>query len=307
MKLKSVSVELGQDRHTSEQLSHSIGSDVTKRIEEKSGIKSRRVVSEDQDCVSLAKSLLQRPEILSDTIRADLIIIVSESKNAPIPPISSLILDELKILHSTVVLDLDSGCAGYVQALQIVDAFFRVPGFKQAVIVTTDAYSRFVDHKDRSVAPIFGDGASISVFENDGEASLFTFDNGTDASRYQFLQTNNAQDRSLKMNGAEILMFVKAEVMQSIRTCVEKVRLQEQEIDYFFFHQASELVIKELRSAFSLSADEAPFKVGDTGNLVSTSIPFVMSEYVGQLAGKRILCSGFGVGLTWATAILDLT
>ena len=44
----------------------------------------------------------------------------------------------------------------------------------------------------------------------------------------------------------------------------------------------------------------------DTGNLVSSSIPFLIARLAGQgdLAGKTTLLSGFGVGLSWASTVV---
>jgi 3-oxoacyl-[acyl-carrier-protein] synthase III len=305
MKLQLVQYALGQDVQNTLDLSPAIDLSTLIKIQRKSGIFSRQICAVHESAISLAKKIIASPAINETIKELDLIIVVSESKESPVPPISSLILDESGLLDGALVLDLDSGCAGYVQALQMVDAFFQDSRFRKAAIITTDAYSKILNLSDRSVAPIFGDGASISVLSNDGVKSVRSFDNGTDAAKYSYLKTTNGFNRSLEMNGAEIFMFVKARVAKSIRRCVEKGACALGEIDYFFLHQASALVIEELRGELDIDEKISPFKVSETGNLVSTSIPFALSEYINEVRNKKIILSGFGVGLTWSTALVE--
>jgi len=306
MKFLSIDCMLGSELKTANDLSDHIVISTLKKIEEKSGIINRRVCSELESAASLAKKLLNNIESQKHLNDADLLIVVSESKRSPIPPMSSHILSEFGLKEGLIVLDLDSGCAGYVQALQVVDAFFRNPLIKKALIITTDAYSKLIKSDDRSVAPIFGDGSSFTVLVNDGSNSIKAFHNGTDATKADNLMTNESSNRSLHMEGAEIFMFVKKYIPPSIRHCLKFSSEEVESIDYFFLHQASLLVMKELREDLCISESKSPFLIANTGNLVSTSIPFVLSQYLDKLNNKTIVLSGFGVGLTWSTIVMEL-
>jgi len=306
MKFQSICYALGERSNNADDLSATIDISIINKIEEKSGIINRRICADHESAVTLAKKLFDDVSNKESIKQADLIIVVSESKEAAIPPISSHILADFGLLEGKIVLDLDSGCAGYVQALQMTDAFFKNPLIKKAVIITTDAYSKFINLNDRSVAPIFGDGASITVMINDGFESIKASNNGTDPSKYKHLEIQSDNNYSLKMAGAEIFMFVKAFIPQSIRSCLKEGENSIQEIDYFFLHQASSLVIEVLRKDLQISNEITPFCIASTGNLVSTSIPFMLSDYLDKIKGKRIVLSGFGVGLTWATVLMEL-
>ena len=101
-------------------------------------------------------------------------------------------------------------------------------------------------------------------------------------------------------------MFVKKNVPNSVQDCITKANLVKGEIDYFFIHQASRVVLEELRKDLNISDEKAPFLVAETGNLVSTSIPFLLLHNKDKLEHKKIILTGFGVGLTWATALMEL-
>jgi 3-oxoacyl-[acyl-carrier-protein] synthase-3 len=306
MKFESIDYVLGSQKLSVDDLSPAIDFSVLAKIKNKSGIESIRICNESEDAVILAQKLIEKNENNEKILESDLIIVVSESKKLPIPPISSLILHKLGILEKTIVLDIDSGCAGYVQALQVVDSFFQNSLIKKAVIITTDAYSKYIERDDRSVSPIFGDGASITILKNDNYTSIKSFHNGSDMEKFNFLQINSNASNKLKMIGSEVFMFVKKNISSSVRECFRQASFNKEEIDYFFFHQASKLVIDELRQDLDVSDTKSPFLIKETGNLVSTSIPFLLHGFINELSDKKIILSGFGVGLSWATILLDL-
>ena len=68
-------------------------------------------------------------------------------------------------------------------------------------------------------------------------------------------------------------------------------------------------MIEALTEAMKLPRDRVPITMVDGGNTVSNTIPMALEALGGidALAGKRLLLSGFGVGLSWASTVLDLT
>ncbi len=74
----------------------------------------------------------------------------------------------------------------------------------------------------------------------------------------------------------------------------------------FLLHQASNHMLSYLVRRMALDPARVPIRIRDTGNLVSSSIPFLIAELAreGALAGKTTLLSGFGVGLSWASTVV---
>jgi 3-oxoacyl-[acyl-carrier-protein] synthase-3 len=52
--------------------------------------------------------------------------------------------------------------------------------------------------------------------------------------------------------------------------------------------------------------EKVPFEAGQTGNTVSSSLPMMLKPRL-QAPPPRVLLSGFGVGLSWATMVLEAT
>jgi 3-oxoacyl-[acyl-carrier-protein] synthase-3 len=79
-------------------------------------------------------------------------------------------------------------------------------------------------------------------------------------------------------------------------------------IDYFIFHQANSYINGFLAKKLKLPEDKIPSTIEKFGNTSSVSIPLtIVSELPNALSDhKKLLLSGFGVGLTWGTAVLDV-
>ena len=80
-------------------------------------------------------------------------------------------------------------------------------------------------------------------------------------------------------------------------------------VDRFVFHQANQRIIDLAVRKLKLPVEKCAGNIDHTGNTSAASIPLLLDELVsaGQLKqGQRALCVGFGAGLTWAGALLEL-
>ena len=65
-------------------------------------------------------------------------------------------------------------------------------------------------------------------------------------------------------------------------------------------------MLANLTRHMGVAPERMPVRIRETGNLVSSSIPFLIASLAreGALAGTTTLLSGFGVGLSWASAVV---
>jgi 3-oxoacyl-[acyl-carrier-protein] synthase-3 len=81
-------------------------------------------------------------------------------------------------------------------------------------------------------------------------------------------------------------------------------------IEYFLFHQPTPFVLKQLAEKMKILPAKLPTNVGEIyGNVSSVTIPLnIAHNCAEQLCSKahRVCLSGFGVGLTWISAVMDL-
>ena len=114
----------------------------------------------------------------------------------------------------------------------------------------------------------------------------------------------NEETRILSMLGSNVFKFAVKNVPSQVTKCLERNGLDKHDVDLYLMHQGSKFIIDNLIPALGVSAEKVPFMAAETGNTVSSSIPLMLESYMTSKE-KLILISGFGVGLSWATSVLE--
>ena len=79
-------------------------------------------------------------------------------------------------------------------------------------------------------------------------------------------------------------------------------------ISFFVFHQASQLALDGIARSLKIPPSKMVIDMVDTGNLVSASIPVVLAKLMANHSfaeGQFVVLCGFGVGLSWSTALVQ--
>jgi len=176
--------------------------------------------------------------------------------------------------------------------------------------------SKCVDFNDREVAPLFGDAGSATLLVHNNEKvpaffSLQTDGTGADTIKIPggaFAQPDAA--KILQMNGPDVFNFSLREVPLSIKEILNFSKLTVQEIDAFILHQANKYILTNIAKRCEIPLEKLPVtSLSRFGNTSSASIPLALCVDIGQALMKkchRLLLSGFGVGLSWGSAILEV-
>jgi 3-oxoacyl-[acyl-carrier-protein] synthase-3 len=108
------------------------------------------------------------------------------------------------------------------------------------------------------------------------------------------------------MAGRAIFEFMLTTVPDDIARACAANGIEQDEIDLYLLHQASNHMLSQLVRRTGIDPERVPIRIGQTGNLVSSSIPFLIADLAreGALSGRTTLLSGFGVGLSWATGVV---
>ena len=144
-----------------------------------------------------------------------------------------------------------------------------------------------------------GEGDAIAISAGGAARPLVSLDR-------QGVTAFARDDLRLAMNGRDVFNFVMTRVADSIAACLARNGLTLEEIDLFALHQGSLYMLQMLARRAGIPDDKLLVNIGEFGNTVSSTIPLLLEPLLagGALRGKRVLVSGFGVGLSWATAVL---
>jgi 3-oxoacyl-[acyl-carrier-protein] synthase-3 len=183
-------------------------------------------------------------------------------------------------------------------------------------MIVADAYSKVMDPADRHTVPLFGDGAAATVLGPHAKASIGRFTFGSDGGGADQLIVRAGGSRNptmacagegaLFMNGRSIFNFMMRRVPADVDACLAANGLTRADIDHYVFHQASRFMIETLAREMKLDAARVPIVMENFGNTVSSTIPMAIERLGGlrAMARKKLLLSGFGVGLSWASTVL---
>ncbi|MGK0176967.1 MAG: 3-oxoacyl-[acyl-carrier-protein] synthase-3 [Lentimonas sp.] len=305
------------------------------RLKKTIGLNRRRVVGSDTTAVDLCEAAARR---LFDLVNLsvneiDALICVTQTPDYSQPCNAAVLHGRLDLSKHCAALDVNLGCSGYVYGLWLAHMMISAGGCKKVLLLAGDTISRIVNPKDRAVAPLFGDGGSATLIQQGERESSAWFSLGTDGKGFDKLivpaggqrtprsaQTGvektdeNGNVRSpedLYMDGAEIFNFSITEEPKTVQDLVDYSGVGLDAIDYFVFHQANRYILKNIAKRLKIDFAKVPMETVERfGNQSSASIPFALcGELRDVLSGpisKRVLLSGFGVGLSWASAIVDL-
>ncbi len=303
------------------------------RFIKKIGVKSRHIVTNESAgdlALNAAEKLFAEYDI--DRHETDFILLCTQHPDYQMPHTAAQIQSRLGLKKSVGSMDIALGCSGYVYGLAVAKSFIETGLAKKILFLTSSVYTKYINVNDTSTRPLFGDGATATWLEGSDKESLKAFVFGSDGSRYDkliipvggskfpprdnpevFSTDDNKNYRSnyeVFMDGMAITYFTLREIPKLVDDVLTAANLTRTDLDYCIFHQANKFMMTYLRDKAGLN--EVPFHndITDTGNIVSGSVPLAIEQVVkshGAKDLKNVMLAGFGVGLSWAGCIADLS
>jgi 3-oxoacyl-[acyl-carrier-protein] synthase III len=285
-------------------------------ITKRTGIKQRRIASEDELCsdlgVKASTIAIQRAGIEKSEI--DLIICATISPDFYCMPSTACIIGDKLGLNGVMALDISAACTGFVYALSIAKAFIESGMKKNVLIIGAEKLSSIVDYTDRTTCMLFGDGAGaaiISATSNKDEA-IIDVSCSADGAYGDFLMTPGVESEShfMQMKGNETFKVAVKTLTSDVQKIMAKNQFQNSDIDLFIPHQANYRIIKAVGDALGFEDSQKVLTVEKYGNTSSASIPMAINECYedGRLqSGMTMLLDAFGGGLTWGSALVKFS
>lgn len=298
-----------------------------KRVIESSGFLKRRVTNSDTTtsdlCERAAVDLLENLKIEPETI--DGLLFISYTPDYLMPATSYVLHKKLGLSENCIVADLPQACSGFVFGLYQASMMIN-SGCKRILLLVGDTFSKFSDMFNDNSAPVFGDAGSACLIEYDENANPIFFNINSDGKFYDSLICKNGGFRNpvnkddfyetglykyeSKMNGAEIFNFTIQKIAPSIEEVLNFANLKKEDINHFVLHQANKFILQNIALQLNIDEKLIPTEtLSKYGNQCGASIPCTICDVLKEDVEKednKVLLSGFGVGLSWISAIIDI-
>lgn len=306
--------------------------DQVKEVVEKVGIYERRFADEQTCssdlCFAAAQKLIIDNKIDRDEI--DLLVFISQTPDYRMPATSVTLQHRLGLSNKCIAFDVNLGCSAFLYGMSVVYSMIQAGNIRKALILDGETRSKVYGSRDRRSAFIFGDAGVAALVEKNekfGEATLSLNSDGSradlimvKAGGYRHMSTpetlkervideygNMRSDEQGYMKGGDVFNFVIREIPRDIKKTIVEAGKEVANIDYFCFHQANNFINSYIAKKMKLDVDKIPHTIEKFGNTSSVSVPLtIVSELKDKLDGqKTLMMSAFGVGMTWATAIVS--
>ncbi len=302
------------------------------RVGSKTGVLNRHIARDDETALDLALAACRKlfekaPESLASI---DAVLFCTQEPDYVMPPNSCLLHAELGLPDHVLALDFNLACSGFTYGLAMAQGLIMAGTATNVLLVTAHTYSKLIHPEDRSAMVLFGDGAAVSwITSSEDGTGLIDLDLGTSGAGWNKFwvpaggcrtprsEATNQQPNaatgdfrspeSIHMDGLGVLAFVNSKVPPSVKKILERNSLTIKDVDLFIFHQASALALDTLEHRLKIPPEKNFRNIENIGNVVSASIPIALDEAIttGRVkTGDLVLLCGFGVGLSWGTALV---
>ena len=230
---------------------------------------------------------------------------------------------------SCFVLDINQGCAGYVYGMSVISSLLSSAKFKKGLLLVGDTITKNISKYDKSLMPLFSDAATATAFEHNELASEIFFNTDIDSENFdgiivpaggskkpysesvdKYIETdgNRRKETHLVMKGLHVFNFSLQKVVPNVEQLLLFAQVEKSKIDNYIFHQANLLILKSLCKKLGISFDKTSSSLINYGNTSSASIPLTIVTSLSKnnlISNQKLLLSGFGVGLSVGSAIID--
>jgi len=271
-------------------------------ITERTGIRERRIGGSTSSLATEAGQLaLERAGLAPGDVGA--LVLATSTGDALVPGTATTVQDALGTAGGAF--DLNAACSGFVYGL-VVGAGLIGVGSGPVLLIGADTLSRITDWDDRSMAVLVGDGAGAVVLSPvEGPGDLLSWNLNSDGSLRHLLKCDHGG--YLYMDGKEIFRKAVRVVVESAERAMADAGLGPDEVDLLVPHQANLRIIQAACQRLGIPEERTVVVIDRYGNTSSASIPLALDDALSTgrvAAGDHLLLTGFGGGMTWASAVL---
>src|SRR6476646_9913153 len=208
-------------------------------IKSRVGIAERRWADPDETVVDMAEQAASKALAASgvSTDDIDLVLVATCTMVTQIPAAAPELASRLGI-HAPGAYDVNSGCSGFVYALNAASAAVLTGQARNVLVVAAERFSGWLDMTDRSTCIILGDGAGAAVVGAADGPGIGPVVWGSDGAMYDTVAIDE-QTRYFRQEGQSVYRWATGEMAPIGRAAIERAGLAPEDIAVFVPHQAN--------------------------------------------------------------------
>lgn len=286
-------------------------------IVERTGIKNRYFVGEDENTATLATAAARRALEAAGLEGKDigLIVLATATPNNTFPATATQVQHALGA-NGGIAFDVAAVCSGFLYALGIADSMLRTGMAQRALVIGAETFSRILDFGDRTTCVLFGDGAGAIVLEarevaEDGPGILITKLHA-DGEHCDLLYVDGGPSTTgtvgkVRMKGREVFRHAVTNLADVLRETLEGTGYIADDIAWVVPHQANQRIIDATVKKLGLTPERVVVTVDQHANTSAASVPLALDTAVrdGRIKpGQLIVLEAMGGGFTWGASLI---
>ena len=309
---------------TNADLAARLGVEIEPFVSETLGIRQRHVCGPDESTADLAEHAARRA--LDAARRAatdiDLLIVATDTPEFISPATSSVVQGRIGATNAGTF-DVNSGCAGYVTALDIAAKYIRADErYRRVLVVGAYAMSKYIDYDDKKTCTIFADGAGATVVELGDEPGVLAselFADGSFACGMGVFAGGTAEpitEEVLRAGVRNRLRFVEKypkEINEDgwpriSRSVLDRIGRDVGDVDLWLWTQVNLSTIRIVMDKLGIPMERAHTVMAKWGYTGAACLPMALDDAVraGRLHdGDLVMLTGSGAGLSMGTVALE--
>ena len=294
-------------------------------IVERTGIRERRIVADDESTCSMASLAAERALARAGIAAADLdVLMVATTTPDYLLPTAAAVIHERIGARQAAIFDLGAACAGWIYGLAVARGLIAAGTARRILVIGAETISRYVDWTDRATCVLFGDGAGAVVVERSvdgaGIRSAVLRGDGTKSALLTVLGGGSKHPPSadslragmhyIRMQGNEVFKVAVPSMAAAAEDALAQAGLGLADVDLLVPHQANARIIEAVVKRLGLDPSKVFMNIQKYGNTSAASIPIALCEAVeaGRVRrGDHLVFVAFGGGMTWGAAVVDWT
>jgi 3-oxoacyl-[acyl-carrier-protein] synthase-3 len=276
-------------------------------IERRTGIRARRHAAAGDSLVDLAaaaaRNALASAEVRADAV--DLVLVATVSQDEVMPNAAPQVAHVIGAAGAGAV-DVGAACTGFVSALDLGAATIEAGRADTVLVIGAEIMSRHVDHRDRSTAGLFGDGAGAVVLAAGEDGLVGTSVLGSDGAAAPFIRVPRASGL-IEMDGHETFQRAVTTLSEVTLAALAENGLTTKDVDLFVLHQANGRILAAVAETLGIDRARMLDVIADIGNTSAASIPLALAAARDRgllAAGDRVLLAAVGAGFTWGATVV---